>query len=68
MYYVTIKHEPPEWIKDKPNLAHCSFCGAVYSKDTKWQKGFRAYEGTTNQVNWIGLRDIKEGVCPNCER
>jgi len=60
-------YAPPEWMSKYPTLAHCSYCDAVYSKDTEWVKVRHINEGTRpTQKQYV--RDCKPNSCPMCER
>jgi len=61
------QYAPPEWMKSNPNLAHCPYCDAVYSKNTKWVKVRHINNGTCPTIKKY-IRDCKPNACPMCER
>ena len=60
-------YKPPGWIKKYSSLAHCSYCDAVYSKDTKWVK-VRHFNNGTWPTEKQYVRDCIPNTCPMCER
>lgn len=61
------RHKPPYWIKNYPNVVHCTNCGAVYSKDTQWCR-VRDLSTGTQSPRYAFISDCKPNCCPVCEK